>query len=52
MRARDALLTQGDRSRMSGGQSQSRHSPPRPCAGDHLHSMLGDSLRGHKEEQT
>lgn len=45
--AREVVPTRGDRSRRSGGRSQSRHSPPRPCAGDHLHSRPGDSLRGH-----
>lgn len=49
--AREAIPTQGDRSRTSGGRSQSRHSLPHPCAGDHLHSTPGDSLRGHKEVQ-
>lgn len=47
----EGIPTQGDRSHTSGGQSQSRHSLPRPCAGDHLHSMPGDSLRGHKQVQ-
>lgn len=42
------LPTQGDRSRMSGSQSQSRHSPPRPGAGNHLHSRPDDSLEGQK----
>lgn len=41
----EVIPTQEDRSRTSGSQSQSRHSPPRPCAGDHLHSRPGDSLR-------
>lgn len=45
----EAVPTQGDRSRTSGSQSRSHHSPPRPCAGDRLHSTPGDSLRGHKE---
>lgn len=46
--AREVVPTRGDRSHRSGGRSQSRHSPPRPCAGDHLHSRPGDSLRGHR----
>lgn len=44
-----AIPTQGDRSRTSGGQSQSRHSLPRPRAGDRLRSKPGDSLEGHRK---
>lgn len=47
--ALEAVPTQGDRSRRSGGRSQSHHSPPRPCAGGHLHSRPCDSLKGHKK---
>jgi hypothetical protein len=46
--AHDAFPTQGDRSRTSSSQSQSHHSPPRPRAGNHLHSRPGDSLREHR----